>query len=136
MTQVNTDYPGATPADVPFNAANFTSSAGSWTVEAADVATNQLISFGNNVFLWIFRINTTTVVSTPTKLSIALPFGKVAAKTCYQPVLLNPTSLPTEGGIAEIIAGTSVVNLQRYNADWVAGTNLTYVSGAIFFTTA
>ena len=81
----------------------------------------------------MFRINTTTLTAAPASLILRLPFGLTVSKTLYQLFMANPTALPTEAGIVEMLAGQQTMQFQRFNANWVIGANQTYISGVITF---
>ncbi len=62
---------------VPFNAGNFTASAGSWTVDSGDVLVQEIAYDG--LTMWMaFTIVSTDVSTTPSDLRIAIPNGEVA----------------------------------------------------------
>jgi hypothetical protein len=70
---------------VPFDAANFTASAGTWTLVSGDVLQNRY-AIHNKTLLWNFAAQTTTVSSTPISLRIQIPTGMFFTTVNYNPV--------------------------------------------------
>jgi len=59
---------------VPFNAADFTASVGTWTVEAADIITFRYTLIGKTMIVSLY-IQTTAISGAPTELRIKIPAG-------------------------------------------------------------
>jgi len=131
MTQVNSDFPGFPQlSDVPFDATNFGATGSmTWTVGSADQVTYQFAILGSLLFIWLRLLNTTvggTVASQ--NLTVKMPNGLKAAKTFAAPFLGSPAG-PTEGVIIATTAGSNLLTILRYNANWVAGSDNTDVNG-------
>jgi hypothetical protein len=65
-------------AGVTYNAANFTASAGTWTVDSGDQLEYRWVRSGPSTLQIRFRIATTDVSGSPVELRIAIPGGFVA----------------------------------------------------------
>src|SRR5690606_17792274 len=72
--------------DMPFDAGNFTTDTGTWTVAEADQNTYAYQIDGNKMTV-SFDIRTSTVASSPTQLRIAVPGGRTIARTMQNRVL-------------------------------------------------
>jgi hypothetical protein len=134
MTQVNTDFPVlGTPTDVPYDANNFGATLSmTWAVDLADQVTYQFIQSGSFLMIWLRILNTTvggTVAGA--NITIKLPNGLKAAKTSAFPFLCAPGGGASEGCIIATTAGSNLLTILRYNANWVLGSNNTDINGWI-----
>ncbi len=118
---------------VPYNAGNFTTDAGTWTVDAGDQVTYSFYLTGNILQVFL-SLQTTTVVQAgggPTQLRITLPNGYTgsAAPTAIYRALDNGTN-----SIANLDCPTSTTIRAFANiagTQWANATNTTYVLGGI-----
>lgn len=98
--------------NVAFNAANFTASAGNWTVDAGDQITLRYTLIGKTMIV-AFTIAGTDVSAAPTQLRIAIPGGLTAAQrmdaTC---TIVNAGAAAEQGQIFVAAAGTTI-NIER-----------------------
>ena len=117
---------------VAYNAANFTSSSGTWTVAEADQATYAYMLIGSTMFLDCY-INATDVATTPTALKIAVPGGFTIAKTKVVPIYIVNAGTPEVGRcLAQV--GTTVIDANRIaGSTWTDCTALCYLRISIFF---
>lgn len=133
MVQVNTDYPAPQFFNVPFAAANFGATGSmTWTVDSGDVVTFTYAIFGSMMWIWL-RLATTTVGGTVAgqQLTIKLPNGVLAAKTVSMPATAGPNGGATESVLVASVAGSNLLVMARYAADWAAGANNTSIDFAI-----
>jgi hypothetical protein len=117
---------------VPFDAANFTASPGSWTVEAGDVAALAYMLVGKTLSL-VFQLISTSVGGAPTELRIALPAALQAAYAFGAPAFSFQDSAVGIGCTA-LNGGAAFVALRRDifgSAVWPASTNGTHVTGCL-----
>jgi hypothetical protein len=127
---VNYDMGGwLTPA---FAAGNFTgANSQTWTVEGADVTTNQYTLVGRTIS-WNLRILTTTVGGTPDpNLQVAMPNGYTGAHDVYMPAYAGQAASST--GLFGIFTGFNKLSILRTfdAANWASGTNNTQVNGTL-----
>jgi len=120
-----------------FNAADFTASAGNWTVAAGDVLYLKYTLIGKTMMV-AFDIQTTTLSGTPTNLRIAIPGGfSVAAGVDVR----MPGQAIDNGGAAAIamirvVAGTSYISIFKDYAatgTFAVATDNTGVRGVVMF---
>lgn len=134
MTQVNTDYPGTPiPVAVPFNAADFAATLSmTWAVGAGDVTDFSYAILGNLMFLWV-NLTATTVggVVAGANLTLKLPAGAVAAKSETWAALAAPGGGALEGVAVASAAGSNLLTILRYAANWVLGSDNTAVAFGI-----
>lgn len=94
--------------DVAYNAGNFTASAGTWGVDAADQVTFQYMLVGKT--MWVaFVINQTDVTNAGVSLRITIPGGFTAAKTSRQYLRVIDAGAAGASGMAVITAATTVI---------------------------
>ena len=127
MTQVNSDYPTIQFSDVPYAAANFGATASmTWTVDSGDVVTFTFAVLGNMMFIWL-RVATTTVggVVAGANLTVKIPNGRVAAKTCSMGGAAGPGGAASESVLVASVAGSNLLQIARYAATWVLGADNT-----------
>jgi hypothetical protein len=104
--------------DVPYNAANFTASAGTWTVPAGNVYANGYTVIGKTLY-WSILIIGSTVSTTAGNLRIAIPFGS-AGQYCEQPILAYDGTVWLSTATAQTVSGVSHVTLRRDASESVA----------------
>jgi hypothetical protein len=118
-----------------FSAGNFTSDAGTWVVESADVLTYQY-QIINKTMTINFYIITSTVTGTPTQLRISVPDAKFSFSRTAVPFGYWDNQIGTGGvGQAIILPNTNIIILAKDIAStaWTNSTNQTYVWGQITF---
>lgn len=135
------DHTHGTPADPgsfgawsseAFNAANFTASAGNWTLTSPDQVHYDYIIAGK-LMLINFFFNATTVSSTPASLSVVLPNGETCAKQVDFPVSTYDNGV-LRNGYCRISAGATTMTFFRdilASGNWAAATNNTGIAGFI-----
>lgn len=69
--------------DVPYDAANYSSTVGTWTVEEADQQLYKYALYGDIMLIWV-RLVTTSTTDTPNTLNVKIPRGLIA------PALVGP----------------------------------------------
>jgi len=118
---------------VAYNSANYTASAGTWTVDSGDQVTYSYTLVGKTLTL-VFFIQTTDV-SSAAALRIAIPDGYTAAKATRNPCQIFDAGTVGEG-LAYVAAGGTYVSI----GSGIAGNNFgvtsadnTYVIGQIVF---
>lgn len=102
--------------DVAYNAANFTASSGTWTVDVGDQTTYRYIIKDNSMTV-TWNIGNTDISATPSFLRIAVPASQTAVGTHSEPLLLI-----NNGGAEQVgrsFSATTVISLGRD----LAGTN-------------
>ena len=120
---------------VAHDAANFTASSGTWTVEAADQQFFSYAIIGKTMFV-SFAINSTSVSATPGTLSIKVPGGfsiaSVAARAFFQAV---DNGTVTAAGMTNTAASATSFDLFKdtNGTAWSTSTNSTSVRGTVFF---
>ena len=97
--------------DVPFSAANFTSAAGSWTVEAGDVVSYAYTVIGQTLIVEVHLALSTVLTGAGTQLAVHLPPAFVVARQgTGLAVLFNGT---WQLGSAIAVPGASHLIVQR-----------------------
>src|SRR6185437_14338320 len=97
--------------DVAYNAANFTASAGNWTVDSADVETLCYHIDGNKMTV-AYSIQNTDVSAAPVSLRIVIPDGRVAARTIRAAIaVIVDAGVNVNTGFARVVAGGTVIEL-------------------------
>jgi hypothetical protein len=110
----------ATPlTDVAFNAGNFSSVGGSWTVAAGDVDTFQFTRLDRFIHLDI-DLNGGTIAGNPSELLITLPASLTVPNTSICFLVIDPEGNPS-GGFAVINQGTAVLRLRPLAGNWTNG---------------
>lgn len=119
---------------VPYNAGDFTATAGTWTVDAGDVNTFAYYVQGKSVTVNLF-ISTTSVSANPTGLLVALPHGFTAANATRQISAMINNGTGTTGFLDFGSGSMTVIRACRDTAGtaWDIATNATYVLGGITF---
>jgi hypothetical protein len=96
-----------TPA---FNAANYTASAGTWTLQAGDVTANAYRLSGKTL-QWNLNLVTTSVSNAGVNLIAAIPGGFMNATVGFQLTRSSDNGAAVVVGIAQLINGTASVLL-------------------------
>jgi hypothetical protein len=121
---------------VAFNAANFTASAGTWTVASGDQIVFKYTLLGKTMTV-NFRIDTSSVSATPAQLRIAIPGGFTAASDAYNGGLIYQDAGGGffGGGSIFVVSGGTTIGLQEVfgTSSWAVATDTTYVAGQITF---
>lgn len=120
---------------VAYNAANFTASAGTWTVGATDQLTFKYMLVGKTLFVTFAFDATSTSAGMGTNLRIPIPGGFVSANTQDN---LNVRGIDAGAAVtafAEVQAGGTTISFYRQDqANWASGAvDTTYIRGSIFF---
>jgi len=132
LPNAGTSFTWTTPA---YSSGDFTSSSGTWVVEAGDVATYIYVILGK-LMIVLWYLNTTTITGTPTLIKIAVPAGKTIAKAS------KGMATKTTGGVGSaagwyVTATEQVINLTATEdmgaTAWAAGTDTIYVAGSAIF---
>jgi hypothetical protein len=129
----------ATAAAVSYAGGNFTSDAGTWTVESGDVLSNAYVKL-NRLLLWSVGLTTTSIASaTPTYLKIVLPAGTTIDKRSDGAFVYTNNGGASSVGLWVAVAGDAFIRLYRDEAAtvWALGTNNNSMHGLFtLFTTA
>jgi hypothetical protein len=71
---------GGVWVDVPYSAANFGASGGTWTVTGANAKRYSYMLLGKTAFVQIY-VDTSTVGGTPTSLNVVFPFNVLSVQS-------------------------------------------------------
>lgn len=120
------DYIGGAWPSVAHSAGNFTSSAGSWTVDSGDQSYFSYVEIGKTMIVSVVLV-TTSVSGTPTQLRVTVPNGRTIAGTHAGnfPALNNAVATT---GMWQAGAGLTYIALLRDlagTATWDNATNTT-----------
>ena len=116
-----------------YNAANFTSNTGTWTVEAGDLSGNFSYRLSGRSVTVTWYIQSTSVSGSPGVLKIAIPGGLTASKASLHPVVHDDAGAGNAGTFA-LVGGTSIDIYKSYGSGGFANsTNATRVFGTITF---
>lgn len=110
--------------DVAFNAANFTSNAGTWTVAGAGVTVNRYTLVGKTVF-WTIQINAATLAGAGIYLLIACPVTMTIAHPVHCAFATDGAGTHTPAFIVGLSGGSLAIR-QQSAAAWANGA-LNYV---------
>ena len=130
MSYFTSPPPGLPGVDVPFNASDFAATLSmTWTVGAGDVSCYRYSLNGKLLSLWV-QLNTTTVGGTVAgaNLTLKMPNGLLAAKTWAASAICAPAGAASEGCIISAVAGSNLLTILRYAANWVLGSDNTSVN--------
>jgi len=119
--------------DVPYSAANFTTNVGTWTVEAADLATHAYCLIGKTLLVSVY-INGSSVAGSPTELRVAWPPPGQGRSYQQQPFFFFDGSGSYQVGAAQTVpAGTTVALLKDPGAagTWTTTTNGTHIRATL-----
>lgn len=97
--------------DVTYDAANFTASAGNWTVDSGDVETLAYHLDGNKMTV-SFQITTTDVSAAPVSLRITIPNSRTAARTMRNALAAAvDAGTNVNTGFCKVTAGGTVIDI-------------------------
>jgi len=97
-----------------YNGANFSSNAGSWLVEAGDIATYAYRVSGKTITV-SWYLQATTVSGSPTQLRILIPGGYNAAKSSLHPIVHDDAGVGNAGSFC-LITGGGATTIDCYKA--------------------
>jgi hypothetical protein len=119
--------------DIPFNAANFTTSGGGTWTTVAQVAYRYTV-IGKTVFL-SFNFQNCTITGTPgISLQAKLPAAITPVSQVANPCTVSPHGLPGTTGYSIVTAGGTNLLIRRAdNSNWPAGASGTHMYGQITF---
>jgi hypothetical protein len=117
-----------------FNAADFTGSAGSWTVDALAVKTQDFTVVGNGM-TYSFYLSGTSVASPGTQLRIAVPASvRIANRVIIPASFVYDNGSLIDGLIDSIGAASPFIAItRRAGGNWAASSFNTSISGQITF---
>jgi hypothetical protein len=113
--------------NVPYDAATFTASSGTWTVAEADVTTWARVQLGKQLFLR-FHFTATSVSATPAELRVTLPAGTslvAESAVCY----LSDNGTAAAGIASTTAAGSTLVFTRLDGANFSIAADATVVKG-------
>jgi hypothetical protein len=116
---------------VAFNAADYSSNAGTWVVEAGDVIWYRYCLIGK-VLIIDYRFATTTVTGAPTVLMVAAPAGLTFVSASHY--TLVPEAADSSGNIGvrvQVVDGSRWGFLKVNNTAFAAGTNNVHLGGQL-----
>ena len=119
---------------VSFTAGDFTSTGGSWTVAAGDVASFEYLVLGK-LMLISWNLATTTVGAGASQLLIKIPGGKTANKRADVPCFLTDNGTVYHGQALVQSGQTNIIIIRRDGANFAAATDNTQVGGQIWIET-
>lgn len=107
----------------------FATAAMTWTVDLADVA-NFSYSINGKFIKINLQLNTTTVggVVAGANLQLKIPNGLLAARNIAGGCLAAPAGAATESVAWSVTAGSNIITILRYAANWVLGANNTSIN--------
>jgi hypothetical protein len=118
---------------VAFNAANFTASAGNWTLVSGDQATFAYTLIGKTMTV-SFVLNTTTVSATPASVRIAIPGGFTSAKVEAGMCRVNDNGTERIALVTTSAAGSLLtITLTAAGVNFSSSTDNTSVQGQLTF---
>lgn len=132
------DHSQGAVINIPYAAGDFTATAGTWTVEAADVTAFQYYLQGKSMKVTFYLV-VTTLSATATGLRLKVPGGHTGAgPTVIGGMHYNEPGAgwaPTPGAMDITTAGTLISLYRRYptGLDWPISTNSLYVMGQFEF---
>lgn len=125
------------PTSVAYNASNFTTNQGTWTVGSGDQTTYMYCIIGKMMTIWI-KLSATDVSGTPrpTQLRISIPASKTAAAAvAARPGFFGNNSTSINGTVnLQVAASGSVIYFEKDDgSEFAASTGGTYAWGNITF---
>jgi len=106
---------------IPFNAADFTASAGIWTVAAVDVAAFRYALLGNTAFVQL-AVDAGAQSAIAVDLFVALP-AIIAPVRGARGFMLTNAGGSSEAGLYYMNAGIAILNLRRIAGNWPVSAN-------------
>lgn len=118
--------------DNTFNAADYTSSSGTWVVDSGDVLNNRYKIVGKTLY-WNVYLVSTTITGTPSQLFVALPSGLSIGSNfnSLQVSKYADSLLINEYAILRALATESFVTVARTSGSFGASANLTAITFTI-----
>ncbi len=118
-----------------FSGGNFTSSAGTWTVESGDVLNYSYVIIGKTMCLTWTLATTSLTVATSNQLRIAIPASKTATHRQDAVLFLSDPTAGVTIGLAFVQASTAYVAcvIGTGGGNWALSTNATLLVGQITF---
>lgn len=119
---------------IAYNAAFYTASSGTWTVDAGDVTTIAFRMTGRTVTVqWFFLA--TSVSATPAQLNILNGAwgGFTAQKSMVVPGLLNDNGTGNAAGVSQVTAADTKIQLVKASGNFAIAANTTNAFGQISF---
>jgi hypothetical protein len=98
--------------DVAYSAGDYLASAGTWTVDSADLVTLCYQIDGNRMTV-AFRILNTDVSATPTTLTFPIPNGRTAARTIRNLCTVIDAGTAEDFGRVEVTAGATTIAISK-----------------------
>jgi hypothetical protein len=120
------------PITVTYASGNFTSNAGSWTVQSGDQVAYEYTLVGRLMTL-TYTIDTTTVAGGPTVLYVTIPGGFSSTGVAQGMMWFIDNGGTGTIGNTQVTGGTLVGNFNSAVSAWAASTNLTYVRTTFTF---
>jgi hypothetical protein len=117
-----------------YDAVNFTANGTmTWTVDAGDVITYAYKIVGRTMTIQFVLAGTSVGGALNTDLRVAIPAGKIAAKTMTTGMgVVSDNAVESAGGRLFVTASAAFLTLQKLNAaNWTASVNNTAASGQI-----
>lgn len=114
----------------PYNVNDFFATAAmTWTVDAGDVSNFSFAIDGKFIRINA-QLNTTTVggVVAGANLQLKIPGGLLAARNMAGVCLAAPAGAATEAVAWSVTAGSNIITILRFAANWVLGANNTSVN--------
>lgn len=113
--------------NVPFNAANFYSEVGTWTVEPGDIITNAYTIVGKTL-IWCLYVNASSIAGSPSQLRLNVPTGTIALG-------FGGLGCVTTDGFAAMgnITGSMVGISRPGSLPFTNTTNGTFIAGMFMF---
>jgi hypothetical protein len=110
--------------DVPYSAGNFLANAGSWTVEAGDVAFNRYTLIGTTL-IWHLQFGTTSLSAAANYLYVAVPTG-AGAIASVAPTRGKATNNGVRSDVESFFASASLLGIALADGtNWAASANNT-----------
>jgi hypothetical protein len=120
--------------DVSYASGNFTTDAGTWTVDSGDQITYAYHLDGNKMTI-AFDLRTTSIATNPTILKIAIPGARIVARDISSPILaVNAGTQISTAYVIALTGQTTIWIVRDVSATaWSAATNTTRVWGQVTF---
>jgi hypothetical protein len=110
-------FGGGIVVNIPFNASDFSSDIGSWTLAPSDLQTAQYWQNGRFIHLDL-DVSGGTIAGTPNFLTYRMPFTAITDSTGF--MILFPHANPQPGFVV-LSAGSNILQLFRTGGAWQNG---------------
>lgn len=118
--------------DVAYDAANFTASAGTWTVDVGDQVTYKYIMLSRTAMCVTFAFNTTSVSTLCQELRFKLPLNKTARTTDILSAIRSYDNGTDTVGFCGVVSGNNYIRNWRSGfSNWAVAVNNTSVQGVV-----